>query len=48
MKTVVDVGALIGSFTLWAQEQWPNAIIHAYEPDPESFEYLKKNNLEKK
>jgi len=43
VKTVVDVGALIGSFTLWAQEQWPNAIINAYEPDPESFEYLKKN-----
>jgi len=43
IKDVVDVGALIGSFTLWAHEQWPNATIHAYEPDPESFDYLKKN-----
>ena len=43
IKTIVDVGAFIGSFTLWAKEQWPNAIIHSYEPDPESFEILSKN-----
>jgi len=43
IKTIVDVGGLIGSFTLWAQENWPNAIIHAYEPDPESYEHLVKN-----
>jgi len=43
IKTVVDVGAMIGSFALWAKEQWPNAIIHAFEPDPTSYEYLSKN-----
>jgi len=43
IKTVVDVGAFIGAFTLWAQEQWPNAKIHAYEPDPHSCELLTKN-----
>jgi len=43
IKTVIDIGALIGSFTLWAHEQWPKAIIHSFEPDPESFELLKKN-----
>jgi len=43
IRVVVDIGALIGSFTLWAIEQWPKAIIHCFEPDPESFEYLTKN-----
>jgi len=43
IKTVIDVGAYIGSFTLWAHEQWPRATIHSFEPDPESFLFLKKN-----
>jgi len=42
-KKIVDVGALIGSFSLWAHEKFPNALIYAYEPDPDSFEYLLKN-----
>ena len=42
-KKIVDVGALIGSFSLWIHEKFPNAVIHAYEPDPESFDYLLKN-----
>lgn len=43
ISTIVDVGALIGSFTLWSYENFPNAKIHVYEPDPENFEYLTKN-----
>jgi len=43
IKTVVDIGALIGAFTLWAHEQWPKAKIYAYEPDPDSFKILEKN-----
>jgi len=43
IKTVVDVGALIGSFSLWIHEKIPKAKIFAYEPDPESYNYLLKN-----
>ena len=43
VKTVVDIGALIGAFSMWAHEQWPNAKIYAYEPDPESFKMFVKN-----
>jgi len=43
IHTVIDVGALVGSFTLWALEQWPNAKIHSYEPNPESFQFLTQN-----
>jgi FkbM family methyltransferase len=43
IKTVLDIGAHIGSFTLWAAQRWPNSVIHSYEPDPESFELLTKN-----
>ena len=52
IKTIVEIGALIGSFTLWAKECWPKAKTFAYEPDPDSFEILQKNikraKLEKK
>jgi len=43
IKTVIDIGALIGSFTIWAHEQWPKAVIHSFEPDPASFKILLKN-----
>jgi len=43
IRRVVDVGALIGSFTLWALERWPKAIIHTYEPDPDNYSFLLKN-----
>jgi len=43
IKTIIDVGGLIGSFTLWAQQSFPNASIFTYEPDPDSFEILCKN-----
>ncbi|QMU53927.1 MAG: FkbM family methyltransferase [Nitrosopumilus sp.] len=43
VETVIDIGAMIGSFTLWAHEKWPDAKIYSYEPDPKSFNFLKKN-----
>ena len=33
VNTVVDIGANIGLFSLWARHHFPNAIIHAYEPN---------------
>ena len=31
--TVVDIGANIGLFSLWARHHFPSAMIHAYEPN---------------
>jgi FkbM family methyltransferase len=35
INTVVDVGANIGLFSLWARHHFPEASIHAYEPNKE-------------
>jgi FkbM family methyltransferase len=43
VKTIIDIGALIGSYTIWALQKYPNSVIFTYEPNPESFEYLFKN-----
>jgi FkbM family methyltransferase len=41
--TVVDIGANVGSFTLWSHLRWPNSIVHAYEPQPETYATLLRN-----
>jgi FkbM family methyltransferase len=33
--SVVDVGANVGQFSLFASHRWPDAIIHAFEPIPD-------------
>lgn len=43
IKTVVDIGALIGAFTVWAVETFPNAKVYSFEPDNDSFKFLTKN-----
>ncbi len=40
---VVDVGANIGLFTLFALETCPSAFVHAFEPAPLIFELLRQN-----
>jgi len=40
---VVDIGANVGAFTIWAGLRWPNSIIHAYEPNPGTFRMLQNN-----
>jgi FkbM family methyltransferase len=40
---IVDIGANIGAFTLDAAARYPDAPIHAYEPDPVSRNVLRKN-----
>ena len=42
---IVDIGANVGSFALWANLRWPQSMIHAYEPHPETFKLL-MNNVE--
>lgn len=40
---IIDLGANCGAFARWALARWPGSTVHAYEPNPETFEYLKKN-----
>ena len=41
--TIVDIGANIGAFAVWASLRWPGSTIHCYEANPETFPYLKRN-----
>ncbi|WP_168201805.1 FkbM family methyltransferase [Phreatobacter aquaticus] len=41
--TILDIGANIGSFARWAELRWPGSTIHCYEPNPGTFEFLKRN-----
>ena len=40
---VLDVGANIGAVALDFARRWPNLTIHSYEPNPETFQMLKRN-----
>jgi FkbM family methyltransferase len=40
---ILDLGAHVGSFSVWAAARWPGAKITAYEPHPESFGMLVEN-----
>jgi FkbM family methyltransferase len=42
-RTIVDVGAHVGSFTVWAALRSPNARLLAVEPNPETFDFLLQN-----
>ncbi|MFP4403805.1 MAG: FkbM family methyltransferase [Candidatus Woesearchaeota archaeon] len=45
---IIDVGAHIGFFTLYAKRLFPNSTIYSFEPDKQNFSYLNKNlNLNK-
>lgn len=43
LKTVVDVGAHIGTFACFIHRLWPSAKIICFEPNPDNFEMLEKN-----
>jgi len=40
---ILDIGANIGGFAIWASRRWPGSVVHCYEPVPSNFELLKKN-----
>ena len=42
-QTIVDVGANMGSFAVYAAQQSPAARIYCYEPSPQNFTLLKRN-----
>ncbi|CAN0431955.1 unnamed protein product, partial [Phaeothamnion confervicola] len=41
--TILDIGANVGSFALWAALRWPGSTIHCFEPNPGTFAFLKRN-----
>jgi FkbM family methyltransferase len=41
--TILDIGANVGSFSLWANLRWPRSTIYAYEPHPGTFAILRRN-----
>lgn len=40
---ILDIGANVGSFALWADRRWPGSRIHSFEPNPGTFAYLSRN-----
>lgn len=40
---VLDIGANVGSFAIWASHRWPDSEIHCYEPHPGTFKMLTAN-----
>ncbi|MBW8884004.1 MAG: FkbM family methyltransferase, partial [Planctomycetia bacterium] len=43
LKCVVDLGAHVGEFTIMAAALWPQATIHAFEPNPQVIPLLQQN-----
>lgn len=43
---ILDLGANVGAFTLWAVKRWPGCTIHAYEPQPNNFALLTRTVAE--
>jgi FkbM family methyltransferase len=41
--SILDIGANVGGFALWALKRWPNSFVYCFEPLPGNFEYLKSN-----
>ena len=42
-RVIVDLGASIGVFAVFAALAAPRAVVHAYEPEPDAFELLTRN-----
>ncbi|MCR4276204.1 MAG: FkbM family methyltransferase [Candidatus Parcubacteria bacterium] len=42
-RHIADIGAHIGTSVLFLRSRYPDAVITAYEPDPENFQLLAKN-----
>jgi len=43
VANIVDIGANVGFFTLFAASRFPDASIHSYEPVPANFQQLQAN-----
>jgi FkbM family methyltransferase len=43
--TILDIGANVGSFSLWAVRRWPGSRVRAFEPNPGTFGMLTRNTV---
>jgi FkbM family methyltransferase len=43
VRTILDIGANIGFFSVAARSYYPQSLIHAYEPNPRVLPFLKTN-----
>lgn len=43
VRTILDIGANVGFFSMAARGRYPDATIHAYEPNPRVIETLRAN-----
>lgn len=41
--SILDLGANIGMFALWALKKFPHSVVHCIEPIPDTYAYLKRN-----
>jgi FkbM family methyltransferase len=44
--TILDLGANVGAFAIWASQRWPGCIVHCYEPNPEMIDMLRYNTFQ--
>lgn len=40
---ILDIGANLGAFSIWASHRWPGCQIYAYEPNDQIFDILQRN-----
>jgi FkbM family methyltransferase len=43
LKSILDIGANVGFFSIAARSRYPGATIHAYEPNPRTLPFLHSN-----
>lgn len=43
VKNIIDIGANIGAFGIYAAKKYFNSLVYCYEPDKINFELLRKN-----
>lgn len=43
VRTILDIGANVGFFSIAARARYPHATIHAYEPNPRVLPFLRSN-----
>jgi FkbM family methyltransferase len=44
--TIIDLGANVGSFAVWAAKKWPGSKIYCYEPSQSNYDLLAKNTTQ--
>ncbi len=46
IRTVLDIGSNVGFFAMSARAHFPDAVVHAYEPNPRILPFLRNNAAE--